>query len=542
MDDVEELVKKVSSESGKSAEEIKKKIAERKEKTHGLLSDYGALYAVAKEYGIDLNERELQATNISELKPLSSVNVIGKVKTVFSAREFTKKDGSNGKFASAVIIDETGETRIVMWDQNSDVVKKLHIGDILLVKNGYVKDNQGRIEVHAGGISTLTVNPPNVKIKLPEIEEKIDQIKSLNEGNPGVNIICRVTNLYPSTEFSRADGSTGKRASFTAQDESGTIRVVLWDNATSMEMKEGDIIKIENGYTRTGLNSEVELQAGNKSRIIKSDAKLKLPKLEPSKQQGGLIKIAEITPDIRNLTVEARVMKVYEPREYSKGSMASLVVGDATGTTRVVLWDDKSAIAKELSVGDSIRIKNAYSRANMNNEPEVHVGKFGEITVDSTIKVPSLDDISISLTEEKKIADLEINDRFIKVTGKIVDIEDRPLVYMTCPECNKKTQNLGGEWMCESCGMIDPNPNMVASIVVEDDTGNIRAIAFKDKAEKIMGMDIEEAMNMIGETQDEGSPLKQVREKLAGKKITLTGKVNYNDFSDQLEFIIDEVI
>jgi len=544
MEDVEQLIGKISEETGKSTEEIRKKMDERKEKTHGLLSDYGALYAVAKELGIDLSDKEVQATMISDLKPLNSVNIIGRVKTVFSARDFAKKDGSTGKFASVVIADKTGETRVVLWDQNTDVVKKLRVGDVLLVKNGYVKDNKGRIEAHAGNLSTLTVNPAGVQVELPEIEERIDQLKDLPEGNPSVNVICRVSNLYPKTEFSRADGSKGSRTSFIGQDESGSMRVVLWDGATSEELAEGDIIKIENGYTRAGLNGEVELQAGNKSRITKSDAKLNLPKLEPREPRasGGLLKIAEIKPDMKNLTVEARVIKVYEPREYSKGSMASLVVGDSTGTIRVVLWDEKSGVANELKVGDAIRIRNTYSKANMNSEPELHVGKYGEIAVDSGIKAPTLEDISVSLTEEKKIADLEVNDRFVKINGRIMDVEERPMFYMTCPECNKKTQNLGGEWMCDSCGVIDPNPNMLASIIVEDDSGNIRAIAFKNKAERIFGMDLEEAMNTIGETQDESLLLKQAKEKLKGKKITLTGRVNYNEFSDQIEFVVDEVL
>jgi len=77
--------------------------------------------------------------------------------------------------------------------------------------------------------------------------------------------------------------------------------------------------------------------------------------------------------------------------------------------------------------------------------------------------------------------------------------------------------------------------------VVEDETGSVRAVAFKENAEKIIGMDVEEIMNLIGETGDETAPAKKLKESLVEKKISLVGRVRYSDFSDQLEFIVEDV-
>jgi replication factor A1 len=221
--------------------------------------------------------------------------------------------------------------------------------------------------------------------------------------------------------------------------------------------------------------------------------------------------------------------------------MASLIVGDSTGTIRVVLWDDKAKLVGGLKEGDAVQLKNAYARPNLNEEPEIHIGKYGDLAADASLAVPTVGQISSSMTQEKKIADLEANDRFVKIKGKVVDVEDRPPIYMTCGECGKRVQNLGGEWLCDSCGMIDANPNLLASIIVEDASANIRAVAFKERAESLLGMDLEEVMNLIGESQDESAPAKAAREKIVGKQITLIGRVNYNDFSDQLEFIVEEI-
>ncbi len=539
MSEVDKLVEKVVAESGKSEKEIRKQMTERKERTHGLLSDYGAIYAVAKEHGIELSDSEGAYTPLSKLKPQNSANLVGTVKAVYSEREFGRKDGSSGKFASTLIVDDTGEMRIVLWDPNTSIVSKLRVGDTLLVKNGFVKENRGSIEVHAGSLTNLTINPKNLSVKLPKLEEKIDQIKSLEAGLPSVNIVCRVSSYFPKTEFQRSDGSKGGRASFIAEDEGGKTRVILWDPLADAEIAEGDIVKLENAYTREGINGDVEVQAGSRSRISKTDAKLKLKPL-PQKKTGA-VKINEIKPDMNGFDIDARVLRVYEPREYSRGMMASLILGDETGTIRAVLWNENSEAASKLKEGDGVRIKNAYAKANnMNNEAEVHLGKYSKIKAEKDVKAPTAGEINENMAEEKNIVDLDSSDRFVRIKGKIVQIEEKPMFYMTCNECSKKVQNVGGEWMCDECGIVEGTPNMIASIVIEDKSGNIRAVAFKDKAEKILHIDVEEAMNLIGETQDDNAPLAVARERIVGKEIILLGRVNYNEYSDQLEFMISE--
>jgi len=540
MNDVRELVDKVVRETGKTWEEVEAKMRERKDKTHGLLSDYGAIYAVAKEFGVDISGDETAYTNISSLKPSSSVNIAGRVKAVYSQREFSRKDGSVGKFASALIVDASGEVRVVLWDQNTAVVGRLRVGDVLVVRNGYVKENRGQLEVHAGPLTNMSINPHGVEFALPEVEERVDMIGSLEPGMPSVNVVCRVSNYFPKTEFLRSDGSRGSRASFVGEDESGSVRVILWEPLSDMELEDGDVVRIENGYTRAGLNGEVELQAGSRSRVFKSDVKLNLKPLQSKTSRN--VKVKAITPDMRGFDLDARVMRVYPQRDYSKGKMASLILGDETGTIRAVLWDEQSNIAAEIREGDAVKIRNAYSRANMNQEPEIHVGRYSKISADASAKVPTAGEISQMVTEEKNIADLDVNDRFVKIRGKIIQVEERPLFYTTCSECGRRVQNIGGEWMCDECGINEGTTNMMVSVIVEDETGNIRATAFKDKAEQILGLDMEEAMNLIGETQDEVAPLRRAAEKLVGSKATFLGRVSYNEYSDQLEFMVGEVV
>ena len=541
MNDVNTLIQKVSDESRMSPDDIRTKMRERKEKTHGLLSDYGALYAVAKEYGIDLSEDGVTITDVAAVKPQNSINLYGRVRMIYSPREFKKKDNTTGKFASMVLADKTGELRIVLWDANAELTKQVRVGDTLLVRNGFAKDNRGVVEVHAGSLTTLAVNPKGMALDLPAFEEKITTIADLKGDMDAVTIICRVNSMYPLTEFKRQDGTTGKRASFIAQDESGTVRVVLWGENANVKLSDGGIVKIENAYTRLGLNSEVEVQVGSRSRVMPSEKTLMLPVLEKKSPQGEL-SIADVKPDLKGFTAAGRVVRIYPPRDYANGKMASLILADKTGSIRVVLWNEKSDIASELKEGDAVKITNAYAKANLNSEPEIHVGKYGEILINQGLDVPSMDELGKLAVTEKKIGNLENNEKNVLISGHVVDVNaERPVVYMTCSTCGKKAQNLGGDWFCDSCGSIDPTPNMVLSLIVQDDTGNIRAILFKETAEKLAGMDVEEAMNVMGELQDESAPARQIKEKLLNREVSLSGRVKYNEYGDQLEFIVDSV-
>ncbi|HHQ45526.1 MAG TPA: hypothetical protein ENN13_05290 [Candidatus Altiarchaeales archaeon] len=538
-EDFEQLLKKVSGETGKSVEEIKAQMSERKEKTHGLLSDYGALYAVAKANGMDLSDKTVELTKLGDLTVLQSVSMAGRVKTIFNTREFERKDGGIGKFASLVLKDSTGEARLVLWDQNTDLVKKVNIGDIILVKNGYAKENRGFVEVHAGGLTSLSVNPKDMGDQIPEIIEEFSKISDLTDSMPDVTIVARVSRYFPAKEFERKDGGVGKRASFIAEDESGKIRTVLWDSAAEKDLKEGDIIKIAGGYTRKGLNGELELQAGGRSVISKSKAKMKLPELP---KRPGLVQISDVDSNMQGVTVEAKVLKVYPPREYSGGQMASMVLGDSSGSIRLVLWSEQSHNAEKIGEGDNVRVKNAYSKANLDDEPELHLGKYGEIEVDTSLNIES---VSIPKTgpavEDKKIIDLEDGARNVRISGKIVAVEDRPLFYTTCGECGVKVQEIGGSWMCDNCGMIEPEYNMVASVIVEDESSNIRVVGFREVGEALLGTTSDAALNLVGETQDDRAPIQAARENRVGQKITVVGNTRFNDYNDTLEIIAQEV-
>jgi hypothetical protein len=53
-------------------------------------------------------------------------------------------------------------------------------------------------------------------------------------------------------------------------------------------------------------------------------------------------------------------------------------------------------------------------------------------------------------------------------------------------------------------------------------------------------MTLQDAASLIQKSSDDSVPLVKAEGRLVGKKISLIGKVRYNEYSDQLEFLIDE--
>ncbi len=109
---------------------------------------------------------------ISELTPKQgSVELTAEVAEVGEARAFNKF-GREGRVANAKIKDASGQISLSLWNEQIDKVKK---GDTIIIKNGYVNEWQGEMQLTTGRIGTLEVVPgtekPEETAKQPETAE-----------------------------------------------------------------------------------------------------------------------------------------------------------------------------------------------------------------------------------------------------------------------------------------------------------------------------------------------------------------------------------
>ncbi len=91
---------------------------------------------------------------IKDLKPkMGNVDVIVDVTDMGDVREFSKF-GKPGRVANAVAKDETGTIKLSLWNEQIDAVSS---GDKIHIKNGYVNEWQGEMQLTTGRMGTIEV-------------------------------------------------------------------------------------------------------------------------------------------------------------------------------------------------------------------------------------------------------------------------------------------------------------------------------------------------------------------------------------------------
>ncbi len=81
-----------------------------------------------------------------------------------------------------------------------------------------------------------------------------------------IDIEVKMDDIGDTREVVTRDGSTHRVATATVSDESGTIKMSLWDDHID-QVKVGDHIRIENGYS-TSFRDETQLNVGKYGKLI----------------------------------------------------------------------------------------------------------------------------------------------------------------------------------------------------------------------------------------------------------------------------------
>ena len=199
----EQIVAKICQEKEVAPEEIEAKVKEKLNQLSDLISKQGAAHIVANEYGVrvyepqDMLARKIQ---IREIQPaLRGIEVLAKVTKIFEVRSF-KTANREGKVANLMIADETGNCRLVLWDEKqlSDV-EQGHVkeGDTVKILNAYVRQNSfGNNEVHLGGQGSWMINPEGemlANVKSSTAEKKA--IKDLAQDDT-VTLVGTVVQIF----------------------------------------------------------------------------------------------------------------------------------------------------------------------------------------------------------------------------------------------------------------------------------------------------------------------------------------------------------
>lgn len=367
-EEIEEVFKKL--EGKLTPEEFRSKVETKFMEMNGLCDSKTAALLVASEFGMN------ETVKIKDMTAdKGNIVFIAKVTSVGDIKEFSRDNDSMGRVVNLNLADDTGSIRAALWDEACDLVKigDIKMGQTLKVK-GYVKQGQRGIEINVGkggGIEHIE-KEVNVNIK----PQKINEIK---EGMNGINVLGKVLDLGKVRTFARKDGSSGKVTNITIGDDTGKIRVTLWDaKAENPGVKVGEIVEVMNAYAReNSFSNSTELQLGSGGGITKSGADVNYN--EP------LTPISDIGINT-SYSVAGHVSGIDDIREFdrpdgTKSKVSNIYISDNTGRIKVALWAEHADLINEIEIGSEIRIVDAFAKSGRNEEVELSAGARTNIQI-----------------------------------------------------------------------------------------------------------------------------------------------------------------
>ena len=109
-------------------------------------------------------------------------------------------------------------------------------------------------------------------IDLLKIPSRPIKIKNLVTGMKNINLKARVIDITDVREFEKKDGSKGKVSNLIITDETGEIRIPLWDKQVDTigdNLRVGNVVEIKNANTRQNNFGGIELVLLKDSKLEK---------------------------------------------------------------------------------------------------------------------------------------------------------------------------------------------------------------------------------------------------------------------------------
>jgi replication factor A1 len=267
---------------------------------------------------------------------------------------------------------------------------------------------------------------------------------------------------------------------------------------------------------------------------------LGLDLLEKRRRQ---LEIKNIVAGMRNVNFIGRVFNItpivnFERQDGSIGKVVNVFVGDATGFVRIPLWNDQVKLVEEgeLKLGDSIQVINGIAKEGMYGI-EVSIGKYGFINKVECEDIPTLDYLKKKylFPSAERVAIKDLSPGKAEIVGTVVHVFKSKLFFEICPECENTLIKKDQKLFCPQHGEVLPSKALLITTIIDDGTANIRAVFFRDQAEKILQLSAKEL-----EEIEEEKRYEIVKEKLLGRELQLTGRVKKNITFDRIEFIVTE--
>ena len=216
------------------------------------------------------------------------IDIIGRILSVNDVNEFQRDDGSVGLVRSVMFADESGKVQLSFWNEKAQ--EEYVVGDAYQIENARTRLGMMSVDLNIGNNSRvikLSEEQASAMFipELSTLEKTIynpKKIEDLDEDEEDTIIIGRIIEIYDIRKFDRDTGDTGHVRNIEIADDTGAIRVALWDNDALKERNIGDGIKLQNPRLALNMDNRLEANVSRATTILEpSESELeKLPSID----------------------------------------------------------------------------------------------------------------------------------------------------------------------------------------------------------------------------------------------------------------------
>jgi replication factor A1 len=321
-------------------EEFEAAVEDKVEQMGGLADEETAAMLIAHEL------RDEEADTIADIEPgMNDVKFLGKVTAIGEVRTFERDDeeAEEGRVCNVDVADGSGSVRVALWDDMAAAAEEeLEVGQVLRVM-GRPKEGYSGLEVSADKVE-------------PDEDAEVDvqvldtySVEDLTLGASDVDLVGRVLDTDSIRTFDRDDGSEGRVANLTVGDETGRVRVTLWDGKADLaeEFDAGEVVEVGDGYVRER-DGDLELHVGDRGTVERVDEDVEYV---PETTDIADLEIGQ-TVDIAGGVIETDPKRTFDRDDGSEGQVRNVRIKDETGEIRVALWGDKAD--REIELADRV--------------------------------------------------------------------------------------------------------------------------------------------------------------------------------------------
>ncbi len=294
-------------------------------------------------------------------------------------------------------------------------------------------------------------------------------------------------------------------------------------------------IKEKTGISDEELNNKVQVKMDQLAGLISREGALHIIANEYNikllEETQGKLSIKNILTGMKNVEIVGKAVDIYEVREFNtnnrSGKVGSFIIGDETGTIRVVLWGSQADRLAEMASGDIIKVQSGYVKDNQGRQ-EVHLGDRGTLAINP--EGEKVGEVKRKSFTRKGINEIEGDENEIEILATIVQAYN-PTFFEVCPTCFKRVRDEGG-YTCQEHGNVTPAYSYVLNAFLDDGSGNIRGVFFKNQANILTGKNEQEFL----EYKDSPEKFEEMKHELLGKMVKIVGRSKKNVMFDRLEF------